>query len=124
MPKGIVYDHRWVFGCSWTAAGHFNLGPGSRCLLRCSYVWSVSLYDLFPATISGGTLVIPPKVSPQNLHARASVITGTSGNARLAADLRGVPMPLLPLSDTFTMCLLPLVCLRAFSPRGRRRAGT
>ena len=42
-PKGIVYDHAWLMGGSYFVGRDLGLSPRSRCLLRCSYVWSVSL---------------------------------------------------------------------------------
>jgi hypothetical protein len=53
VPKGIVYDHRWLMGGSWFVAQDMEVTAASRTLQRCSYVWSVSLYDLFPATMMG-----------------------------------------------------------------------
>ena len=67
-PKGIVYDHRWLMGGSFFVACDLELTERSRCLLRCSYVWSVSLYDLFPANMVGGTLVIPPRGGHLNVQ--------------------------------------------------------
>ena len=61
VPKGIIYDHKWLMGGSYFVGADLGLSPRSRCLLRCSYVWSVSLYDLFPANMYGGTLVVPPR---------------------------------------------------------------
>ena len=60
VPKGIVYDHKWLMGGSYFVGRDLELTAASHCLLRCSYVWSVSLYDLFPANMFGGTLFIPP----------------------------------------------------------------
>ena len=68
VPKGIMYDHRWLMGGSWFLSKDLELGPSSRCLLRCSYVWSVSLYDLFPATMMGGTLFVPPPGGHKNVQ--------------------------------------------------------
>ena len=61
VPKGIIYEHKWLMGGSYFVGVDLDLTPQSRCLLRCSYVWSVSLYDLFPANMYGGTLVVPPR---------------------------------------------------------------
>lgn len=68
VPKGIVYDHRWLAGGSWFICQDLELNPSSRCLLRCSYVWSVSLYDLFPANMVGGCLFIPPPGGHKNVQ--------------------------------------------------------
>ena len=73
-PKGIMYDHRWLMGGSWFLSEDLELGPSSRCLLRCSYVWSVSLYDLFPATMRGGTLFIPPPGGHKNVQYMSETI--------------------------------------------------
>ena len=67
-PKGIVYDHRWLMGGSYFVGRDLELTSSSRCLLRCSYVWSVSLYDLFPVNMFGGTLVVPPRGGDMNVQ--------------------------------------------------------
>ncbi len=96
-PKGIVYNHRWLMGGSWYVHVFYQsfclkwsllqyirntspcsnqrfvgkdleLDQYSRCLLRCSYVWSVSVYDLFPVNMMGGTLFIPPKGGHLNVQ--------------------------------------------------------
>ena len=73
-PKGICYDHRWLMGGSWFVAQDMELTAASHCLLRCSYVWSVSLYDLFPATMVGGTLFVPPPGGHMNVQFIAETI--------------------------------------------------
>ena len=67
-PKGIVYDHKWLFGGCWLIGRDLQLSAASRCLLRCSFVWSVSVYDLFPATLHGGVLVVPPPGGHMNVQ--------------------------------------------------------
>ena len=42
VPKGIVYDHRWLLGGSWFMGRDMELTAASHCLLRCSYVRSLS----------------------------------------------------------------------------------
>ena len=74
VPKGIVYDHKWLMGGSYFVGADLNLTPQSRCLLRCSYVWSVSLYDLFPANMYGGTLVVPQRGGHMNVQYMAETI--------------------------------------------------
>ncbi len=74
VPKGIVYDHRWLAGGSWFLAQDLGLNPSSRCLLRCSYVWSVSLYDLFPVNMMGGCLYIPPPGGHKNVQYMSETI--------------------------------------------------
>lgn len=74
VPKGIMYDHKWLMGGSYFVAKDLELGPGSHCLQRCSYVWSVSLYDLFPATMMGGVLFIPPPGGHKNVQYMAETI--------------------------------------------------
>ena len=74
VPKGIIYDHRWLMGGSWFVGRDMELSASSHCLLRCSYVWSVSLYDLFPATMVGGTLFIPPPGGHKNVQFIAETI--------------------------------------------------
>jgi acyl-CoA synthetase (AMP-forming)/AMP-acid ligase II len=39
VPKGIAYDHKWLMGGCYFVAKDMELGPSSKCLLRCSYVW-------------------------------------------------------------------------------------
>ena len=84
VPKGIVYDHKCntqlaspllermvvtgLFGGSHFVGLDMQLNRSSNCLLRCSYVWSVSLYDLFPANLMGGTLFIPPDGGHRNVQ--------------------------------------------------------
>ena len=80
-PKGIMYDHRWLMGGSWFVAQDMGLASASRCLLRCSYVWSVSLYDLYPATMMGGTLFIPPRGGHLNVQFIAETIERESIHA-------------------------------------------
>ena len=48
----------------------------SHCLVRCSYVWSVSLYDFFPVLLMGGTLVIPPPGGHMNVQCDPGRIQG------------------------------------------------
>lgn len=75
VPKGIIYDHTWLMGCAYfVAADHLELTPRSRTLLRCSYVWSVGLYDFFPVNLVGGTLFIPPKGGHMNVQYMAETI--------------------------------------------------
>lgn len=75
VPKGIIYDHTWLMGCAYfVAADHLDLTPRSHTLLRCSYVWSVGLYDFFPANLVGGTLFIPPKGGHMNVQYMAETI--------------------------------------------------
>ena len=81
VPKGIVYDHRWLAGGSWFLCQDLQLNPSSRCLLRCSYVWSVSLYDLFPANMVGGCLFIPPPGGHKNVQYMSETIDKESIHA-------------------------------------------
>jgi acyl-coenzyme A synthetase/AMP-(fatty) acid ligase len=81
VPKGIVYDHRWLAGGSWFLCQDLELSPSSRTLLRCSYVWSVSLYDLFPANMVGGCLFIPPPGGHKNVQYMAETIEKESIHA-------------------------------------------
>ena len=61
-------------GGSWFVALDMELTPASHCLVRCSYVWSVSVYDLFPVTMVGGTLFIPPRGGHMNVQYIAETI--------------------------------------------------
>ena len=74
VPKGIMYDHAWLMGGCHFLARDLQVSATSHCLLRCSYVWSVSVYDLFPANMCGGTLFIPPPGGHQNVQYMAQTI--------------------------------------------------
>ena len=66
--------HAGLMGGSWFVALDMELTPASHCLVRCSYVWSVSVYDLFPVTMVGGTLFIPPRGGHMNVQYIAETI--------------------------------------------------
>lgn len=67
-PKAIIYDHKWLMGCVYFTAQQLEVTSRSHTLMRCSYVWTVCLYDFFPANIVGGTLFIPPRGGDMNVQ--------------------------------------------------------
>jgi amino acid adenylation domain-containing protein len=59
-PKGVLVEHRSLVNLSQWAAREFGLGPGDRMLQFASLSWDTSVEEIFPALLSGATLVLRP----------------------------------------------------------------
>lgn len=57
-PKGIVYDHRHLLHGAWFWAEEHHITQESKCLFKSPYFWAVMEWELFPALIRGGSLVV------------------------------------------------------------------
>ncbi|MFD3743314.1 amino acid adenylation domain-containing protein [Nocardia sp. NPDC058633] len=55
VPKGVAVTHRNVANL---ASQRWSAGPGERVLVHSSIAFDASTYEIWPALISGGTLVI------------------------------------------------------------------
>ncbi len=58
-PKGSMFDHRGLVNFSLAMAEQFGLGCGDRFLQLASVGFDVLLEELFPALVSGATVVLP-----------------------------------------------------------------
>ncbi|MEU1448287.1 AMP-binding protein, partial [Streptomyces mirabilis] len=57
-PKGVLITHRGLTNLAQAAAGTFGLGPGQRFLQLASVSFSAALEEIFPALLSGATLLM------------------------------------------------------------------
>jgi amino acid adenylation domain-containing protein len=57
-PKGVLITHRGLTNLARAAAGTFGLGPGHRFLQLASVSFSAALEEIFPALLSGATLLL------------------------------------------------------------------
>ena len=58
-PKGVMLEHRSVVNVVHSFAQTYQLGPHDRVLQQASIAFDVSVNEIFPILISGGTLVLP-----------------------------------------------------------------
>ncbi|MFF9023612.1 amino acid adenylation domain-containing protein [Streptomyces eurythermus] len=63
LPKGVVVPHGALANLALDHAGRFGLGPGSRVLQYLSPGFDAAVGDIWPALISGATLVLAPDTS-------------------------------------------------------------
>lgn len=59
-PKGVMIEHRSVVNVVHSFCKTYQLGPNDRVLQQTSIAFDVSVNEIFPVLVSGGTLVIPP----------------------------------------------------------------
>ncbi|HSF42989.1 MAG TPA: amino acid adenylation domain-containing protein, partial [Thermoanaerobaculia bacterium] len=59
-PKGVVAVHGGLLNFAWAMAAALDLGPGCRILQFASPAFDASALQIFPALISGSTLVVHP----------------------------------------------------------------
>jgi mycobactin peptide synthetase MbtE len=57
-PKGVLITHRGLTNLAQAATGTFGLGPGHRFLQLASVSFSAALEEIFPALLSGATLLM------------------------------------------------------------------
>ncbi|QER90436.1 non-ribosomal peptide synthetase [Streptomyces tendae] len=58
VPKGVMITHRGLVNLARAAADEFGLGPDDRFLQLASISFSAALEEIFPALLSGATLVM------------------------------------------------------------------
>ncbi len=63
-PKGVMVTHRGICNTSEVMARIYDFPPGIRMLQFVSLSFDVSVFDIVPAIISGGTLVLAPQNLP------------------------------------------------------------
>ncbi|MEO3827715.1 amino acid adenylation domain-containing protein [Actinomadura sp. B10D3] len=64
LPKGVVATHAGVVNIAADHIERFGLGPGSRMLQLVSPSFDASIADIWPALLSGATLVLAPAGRP------------------------------------------------------------
>jgi amino acid adenylation domain-containing protein len=57
-PKGIIYSHQHVNHGSNTLADLCEITSSSTCFLKTPFIWAVVEWELFPALVRGGKLVV------------------------------------------------------------------
>ncbi|CAE7884834.1 srfAB, partial [Symbiodinium necroappetens] len=57
-PKGIVYDHQHLLHGAWFWAEEHAMSESSVQLFKSPYFWAVMEWEVFPALIRGGKLVV------------------------------------------------------------------
>ena len=57
-PKGIVYDHQHLLHGAWFWAEEHGMSESSVQLFKSPYFWAVMEWEVFPALIRGGKLVV------------------------------------------------------------------
>ncbi|MFY9822483.1 MAG: amino acid adenylation domain-containing protein [Thermoanaerobaculia bacterium] len=60
-PKGVVVEHRSLAAYVLDAAAAYGLGPGERALQLASVSFDTSAEEIYPALVSGATLVLRPE---------------------------------------------------------------
>ncbi|HEV7508685.1 MAG TPA: amino acid adenylation domain-containing protein [Thermoanaerobaculia bacterium] len=60
-PKGVVVEHRSLAAYALDAAAAYGLAPGERALQLASVSFDTSAEEIYPALISGATLVLRPE---------------------------------------------------------------
>ncbi|HSS75994.1 MAG TPA: amino acid adenylation domain-containing protein [Thermoanaerobaculia bacterium] len=60
-PKGVVVEHRSLAAYALDAAAAYGLGPGERALQLASVSFDTSAEEIYPALVSGATLVLRPE---------------------------------------------------------------
>ncbi|MFF4715455.1 amino acid adenylation domain-containing protein [Streptomyces eurythermus] len=63
LPKGVVVPHGALANLALDHAERFGLGPGSRVLQYLSPGFDAAVGDIWPALVSGATLVLAPETS-------------------------------------------------------------
>ncbi|MBO1334088.1 non-ribosomal peptide synthetase [Streptomyces sp. VRA16 Mangrove soil] len=63
LPKGVVIAHGGLTNLALDHAERFGLGPGSRVLQYLSTGFDAAVADIWPALVSGATLVLAPDTS-------------------------------------------------------------
>lgn len=63
-PKGVMVTHRGICNTSEAMVRIYDFPPGTRMLQFVSLSFDVSVFDIVPAIISGGTLVLAPQNLP------------------------------------------------------------
>ncbi|HEU4770366.1 MAG TPA: amino acid adenylation domain-containing protein [Pyrinomonadaceae bacterium] len=63
-PKGVMVTHRGICNTSEAMVRVFDLPPGTRMLQFGSLSFDMAVFDIIPAIISGGTLVLAPQTPP------------------------------------------------------------
>lgn len=57
-PKGIVYDHRMLMHGLYFFAWECKMDQSTVALMKSPYFWAVIEWEVFPALVSGGKLVV------------------------------------------------------------------
>lgn len=57
-PKGVIYDHTHLLHGSWFYAEQCEMDSKTIAFLKSPYIWAVIEWELFPALLRGGKLVI------------------------------------------------------------------
>jgi amino acid adenylation domain-containing protein len=63
-PKGVVVPHRSLAARAVALAAAYRLGPADRVLQLTSLAFDVAAEELFPAWLSGATVVLAPQPDP------------------------------------------------------------
>eukprot|EP00928_Gymnodinium_smaydae_P035143 TRINITY_DN2478_c0_g1_i2.p1 TRINITY_DN2478_c0_g1~~TRINITY_DN2478_c0_g1_i2.p1 ORF type:complete len:1086 (-),score=51.15 TRINITY_DN2478_c0_g1_i2:201-3152(-) len=58
LPKGVIYSHSHVAHVATTLADDLRYDVDSVGLYKTPYIWAVMAYELFPALMRGGRLVV------------------------------------------------------------------
>ncbi len=101
-PKGVVVEPRSLAAYALDAAAAYGLGPGERALQLASVSFDTSAEEIFPALISGATLVLRPEpmldtvphflAELDRLGLRSSICRPPTGT-RWLPDLDGAVLP-------------------------------
>jgi amino acid adenylation domain-containing protein len=80
QPKGIKYDHKHLMHGVYFFGHQCDMTSQSVCMLRSPYFWAVVEYEMFPALICGGRLV----VLPPNGHKSPELMGNTIKNEQIS----------------------------------------
>jgi len=73
-PKGIIYDHAHLLHGAWFWAEEHGVSEDSVLFLKSPYFWAVIEWELFPALMRGGRLVIAAPEGHKSPEYMAAVI--------------------------------------------------
>jgi len=74
-PKGIIYDHDHLLHGTWFFAEHCSMTSSSVGMLKSPYFWAVVEWELFPALLRGGRLVVTSASAHKNPAMLTKVIS-------------------------------------------------
>jgi len=75
VPKGIIYDHDHLMHGTWFFSDLCCMTQASVGLLKSPYIWAVVEWELFPALMRGGRLVVASATAHKNPAMLAKVIS-------------------------------------------------
>ncbi|CAJ1415718.1 unnamed protein product [Effrenium voratum] len=73
-PKGIVYDHTHLLHGAWFWAQEHAMNADSVQLFKSPYFWAVMEWEIFPALIVGGSLVVASREGHKSPEYMARII--------------------------------------------------